>query len=109
MFGTDQQTATIIRRQTENGESVDVVLEDRTLTWRIAEGVRGLSSSPTEIERLLAERLILTVRTSLFLDNYGARAISQLLAMYDPQMQVTIIAARCGTWCGLMSLNRMRI
>lgn len=56
--GTSQQTVTIIRRQTDNGESVDVVLGDRTLTWSDSEGVRGGSSSPSATERALVEQLI---------------------------------------------------
>ena len=56
---TNEQTATITRRQTDNGESVDVVLGPRTLTWTETEGVRGLPSSPTSIQRRLAEQLVL--------------------------------------------------
>lgn len=58
IVGTDQQIATIIRRQTENGESVEVVLGGRRLTWSETEGVRGIPSSPTETDRLLAEQLV---------------------------------------------------
>jgi hypothetical protein len=57
--GTNQQAATIIRRQSDNGESVDIVLGERTLTWTEAEGVRTPTSSPTAAERQLAEQLIL--------------------------------------------------
>jgi hypothetical protein len=56
IVGTNQQAATIIRRQTDNGEAVEVVLGNRTLRWRDMEGIEG---SPTASERLLAERLIL--------------------------------------------------
>ena len=56
--GTSQQVATIIRRQTDNGESVDVVLGDRTLTWSDSDGVRVGSSSPNATERALVEQLI---------------------------------------------------
>jgi len=58
-FGTNQQLATIVRRQTENGESVEIVLGGRTLTWNCAEGVKGLPGTPTPTEHLLAEQLIL--------------------------------------------------
>ena len=58
LVGTEQQTATIIRRQTDDGESVDVVLRGRTLRWNAREGLGG-PSSPTAAERLLAEQLIL--------------------------------------------------
>lgn len=57
--GTDQQPATIIRRQTDAGESVDIILGNRKLTWNDSEGVKGLPSSPTAADRLLAEQLIL--------------------------------------------------
>lgn len=59
IVGTDEQTATLIRRQTDNGESVDLVLGGRMLTWSETEGLRGLQSSPTAAERRLAEQLIL--------------------------------------------------
>ncbi len=53
-----RQPVTVIRRQTDDGESVDVVLGGRTLTWRNAEGVRGGPSAPTASERALVEQLI---------------------------------------------------
>jgi hypothetical protein len=59
IVGTNEQIATITRRQTDNGESVDVVLGSRTLTWSDTEGVRGLQSSPTAAERRLAEQFVL--------------------------------------------------
>ena len=58
IIGTNQQLATIIRRQTDDGESVDVVLGGRTLKWRNAEGVTGVPSSPTASERTLVEQLV---------------------------------------------------
>ena len=58
IVGTAQQTATIIRRQTDDGESVDVVIGGRASTWRDSEGVRGGSSSPSVTERALVEQLI---------------------------------------------------
>ena len=58
-IGVNQQTITIIRRQTDNGEAVEVVLGDRTLTWRDSDGVRGGSSAPSATERTLVEQLIL--------------------------------------------------
>jgi hypothetical protein len=48
---------TIVRQQTENGESVEIALGGRTLTWSAGEAIKG-SSSLTETERLLAERLV---------------------------------------------------
>ena len=52
-----RQPVTVVRRQTDDGESVDVVLGGRMLTWRNAEGVRG-PSAPTTSERALVEHLI---------------------------------------------------
>ena len=56
--GTSEQSTTIIRRQTDDGESVDVVLGGRMLRWRNGEGVTGVPSSPTASERTLVEQLI---------------------------------------------------
>ena len=58
IVGTTQQTATIIRRQTDEGEWVDVVVSGQTFTWRDSEGVRGGPTSPNESERTLVEQLI---------------------------------------------------
>jgi hypothetical protein len=57
--GSSPQMVTIIHRQTDGGESVDIAIGERVLTWRDTEGVRGTPNSPTESERLLTERLIL--------------------------------------------------
>ena len=54
----NQQRVTFIRRQTEGGETVELLLGSRGLTWSDREGIRALSSLPTDTERLLAERLI---------------------------------------------------
>lgn len=58
-IGSSRETVTITRRQADDGESVEVALDGRLLTWRKAEGVRGVPSAPTASERLLAERLVL--------------------------------------------------
>jgi len=55
--GPNQQIVTIVRQQTENGESVVIELGGRMLTWSAGEAIKG-SSSLTETERLLAERLV---------------------------------------------------
>ena len=56
--GTGQQLATIVRRQTDSGETVELGLGVRTLKWSEQDGVIALSgSSPTPAERLLVERL----------------------------------------------------
>jgi hypothetical protein len=54
----NQKLATIIRRQTESGEFVEVLLAGRRLTWSNAEGIKTTGGSVTEPERLLIERLI---------------------------------------------------
>ena len=54
-----QQQVTVTRRQNDGGESVDVALGDRTLTWTNGDGVRGVVSSPTTSERTSVEQLIL--------------------------------------------------
>lgn len=59
IIGTGAQTASVTRRQTDSGESVDLVLGVRTLTWSDAEGVRAPTSSPTVSERSLVEKLVL--------------------------------------------------
>ena len=58
IVGTDEQTATITRRQTDSGESVDVLLGNRRLTWTETEGVGGSQSSPTAEERRLTEQIV---------------------------------------------------
>ena len=59
IVGTNEQMITITRRQTDDGESIDLVLGGRTLTWNQTEGVRALTNSPTATERRLAEQLVL--------------------------------------------------
>ena len=56
--GTNQQHVTIIRRQTDIGESVELQLAGRRLTWTDAEGVKAGSEPATVPERLLLERLV---------------------------------------------------
>lgn len=52
------QPATIIRRQTENGETVEVVMPGRRLSWNDVEGTKAVHGVPAETERLLVERLV---------------------------------------------------
>lgn len=52
------QPLAMTRRQTETGETVDVLLSNRSLTWSAEEGAKAMGSAPTENERLLLERLI---------------------------------------------------
>ena len=54
----NQQGLTLIRRQTDTGETVELFVGTRGLTWSDREGIRATSSLPTNTERLLAERLI---------------------------------------------------
>ena len=56
--GSNQQPVTIIRRQTDSGETVELFLTDRNFSWSEAEGVRETKDSATEAERLLVERLV---------------------------------------------------
>ena len=54
-----QQPLTLTRRQTESGETVELNLANRALTWSAEEGAKANANTPTETERLLLERLIL--------------------------------------------------
>ena len=58
-LGGTQQPLTLIRRQTESGEDVELVLGGRGLTWTTNDGTRAGSSVVTDTERLLVERLLL--------------------------------------------------
>jgi hypothetical protein len=53
-----QQRVTFIRRQTENGEAVELLLGGHGLTWSDREGIRAPSGLLTDAERSPAERLI---------------------------------------------------
>jgi len=56
----NQQHVTIIRRQIDGGESVEVLLPGRRLTWTATDGITATGGgSVTEGERLLLERLVL--------------------------------------------------
>lgn len=57
-LGANRQPVTINRRQTDNGEFVEVLLEGRRLTWTIAEDIKATQGIATEPERLLVERLV---------------------------------------------------
>ena len=54
-----QQSITFTRRQTDRGETAELNLSNRALTWSAEEGARATANAPTETERLLLERLIL--------------------------------------------------
>jgi hypothetical protein len=54
-----QQPVSITRRQTESGETVELSLANRALTWNADEGTKTNAGVPTDTERLLLERLIL--------------------------------------------------
>jgi hypothetical protein len=54
-----QQAMTITRRQAESGETIELSLADRALSWNADEGTKTNAGVPTENERLLLERLIL--------------------------------------------------
>jgi hypothetical protein len=55
----NQQPLTLVRRQTESGEDVELVIGNRGLTWSDEDGAMAGSSVVTEAERLLVERLVL--------------------------------------------------
>jgi hypothetical protein len=50
---------TLTRRQADSGETVELSLANRALTWSADAGARTDAGTPTEDERLLLERLIL--------------------------------------------------
>jgi hypothetical protein len=52
-----ERPVTITRRQTRNGENVELVLAGRLMTWTAEEGARAVSGVPSETERLVIERL----------------------------------------------------
>jgi hypothetical protein len=56
-LGANQQSVTIIRRQNDSGETVEVALAEQRLSWSDAEGLTAIRSA-TESERRLAERLV---------------------------------------------------
>jgi hypothetical protein len=55
----NQQPLTLVRRQTESGEDVELALGNRGLTWSDKNGATAGSTVVTEAERLLVERLVL--------------------------------------------------
>lgn len=59
VVGSSEHHATIIRRQTETGETVELVLGNRGLRWSEREGTRGAQGALERGDRLFAERLIL--------------------------------------------------
>jgi hypothetical protein len=54
----NQRPVIIIRRQTETGETVELLLGGRKLTWGEREAIKAGADPPTDTERLLFERLI---------------------------------------------------
>lgn len=58
-FGGNQQPLTLVRRQTESGEDVQLTVGGRGLTWTDRDGIKAASGVVTEMERLLVERLLL--------------------------------------------------
>lgn len=57
-LGGNQQPVTIVRSQTESGETVELSLAGRSFTWSDAEGIKATKDSPTDAERLLVEKLV---------------------------------------------------
>lgn len=60
-MGTERRTVSMVRRQTERGEGVEIALGagPPLLTWSEAEGARSSGGVPTEVDRNLIERLAL--------------------------------------------------
>ena len=58
-MGEGQQPVRIVRRQTETGETVELLIGESGFRWSEREGIGAGSGVPTDTERLLAERLIL--------------------------------------------------
>lgn len=54
-----QHPVTVVRRQTDGGETVEVNVGDRGLKWNEQEGITEASGRLSDEDRLLAERLIL--------------------------------------------------
>jgi len=52
------QPVNITRSRSNKGESVDLLVASRALTWRAEEGARAASSTLTDMERQLVERLV---------------------------------------------------
>jgi hypothetical protein len=57
-LGANQLPVTIIRRQSESGEMVELLLKGRSLTWSEEDGVKETQSAATAAEHLLVERLV---------------------------------------------------
>lgn len=68
-IGTQTQSVTIVRRQTERGERVEIARAGGSalLTWSEAEGPRSSGETPGEAERILIERLALDSAEQLVL------------------------------------------
>lgn len=54
-----EQPLTITRRQTDAGEQVELLVQNRSLTWNEQDGTRSGAALPNDAERLLVERLTL--------------------------------------------------
>jgi hypothetical protein len=57
-FGSSGQQVTITRRQLDTGENVEFFVASGKFTWRAEEGTRTGSGMPTDMQRLLSERLV---------------------------------------------------
>jgi hypothetical protein len=57
-LGGNENQATIVRRQTESGETVEVVLPDRRFSWSETEGTKASQGATPDAERVLVERLV---------------------------------------------------
>lgn len=58
-IGGNEHPVTIVRKQTETGETVELLLDNLGLRWGHREGLRTVSGPVDHADRLLAERLVL--------------------------------------------------
>lgn len=58
-IATTQKSMSLTRRQTESGETMELSLADRALTWNADDGTKTNAGAPSDTERLLLERVLL--------------------------------------------------
>jgi hypothetical protein len=58
-IAASQKPMSFTRRQTEGGETIELSLADRALTWNADDGTKTNAGAPSNTERLLLERVLL--------------------------------------------------
>jgi len=58
-IGSNRQSVSLVRRQSDTGERVEVTVDGSALSWSATEGARSSGGVPTLAERTLIERLAL--------------------------------------------------